>query len=148
MLEQARQRALQAGWSNIRFIREDAVELKHIEGQFDAVLSVWCLGIVYELPAALHRIFELTRPDGRIVILDFAQSQPDRGILRLLYPIYRWVLVTTGIDAPDDIDDGQLRSRWREGRALLHELLPDLVEERFMGGGGVLFHGTRPRTDL
>jgi len=144
MLEKARQRVDAAGWTNVERLRDDAATLTGVQDQVDAALSVWCLGIVHDLPAALTRLVETTRPGGRIAILDFAQSRPDRGLLRLLYPLYERALVATGIDAPEDIDDAALRTRWRDGIAMLGRRLPDLVEERYLDGAGLLLHGTRP----
>ena len=144
MLSRARRRVERADWSNVTLARDDAAVLSTMSSQADATISVWCLGIVHDLPAALERLVEATRPGGRIAILDFAQSRPDRGPLRALYPVYRKLLVATGVDAPEDIDDGALRERWREGIELLGARLPDLVEERSFDGAGLLLHGTRP----
>ena len=144
MLERARQRIDDAGWSNVELVRDDAATLSGIDVQADATLSAWCLGIVHDLPAALARLVELTRPGGRIAILDFARSRRDRGPRRLLDPIYRRLLTATGIDSPEDVDDEALRERWRTGRAVLAARLPDLVEERHFGEAGLLLHGTRP----
>ena len=144
MLERARQRIDAAGWSNVELVRDDAATLSEIDVQADATLSAWCLGIVHDLPAALARLVELTRPGGRVAILDFAQSRRDGGVRRLLDPLYRRLLTATGIDSPEDVDDEALRERWRAGRAVLAARLPDLVEERHFGGAGVLLHGTRP----
>lgn len=144
MLEKARERVDAAGWTNVELVRDDAASLTRVHGQFDAAVSIWCLGIVHDLPAALTRLVELTRPGGRIAILDFAQSRRDRGLLRRLHPLYKRALVATGIDSPEDIDDEALRARWRDGVAMLGRKLPDLVEERYLGGAGLLLHGTRP----
>lgn len=144
MLEQAWERIRVAGWTNVELVRDDAATLSEVHTQVDAAVSAWCLGIVHDLPAALERLVETTRPGGRIAILDFAQSRPDSGLLHWLYPLYRQALVVTGIDSPEDIDDAALRARWREGKAILAERLPDLVEVRFLGNAGLLLHGTRP----
>ena len=144
MLERARRRIDAAGWSNVELVRDDAATLSGIDVQVDAVLSAWCLGIVHDLPAVLARLVELTRPGGRIAILDFARSRRDGGAKRLLDPLYRRMLTATGIDSPEDVDDEALRERWRAGKAVLATRLPDLVEERYFGGAGLLLHGTRP----
>ena len=144
MLARARRRAERAGWPNVTLARDDAAVLSTVSSQADATISVWCLGIVHDLSAALERLVEVTRPGGRIAILDFAQSRPDRGPLRALYPIYRRVLVAAGVDAPEDIDEEALRERWSEGVAVLRDRLPDLVEERHLDGAGLLLHGSRP----
>ena len=144
MLARARRRAERAGWPNVTLARDDAAVLSTVSDQVDATISVWCLGIVHDLPAALERLVEVTRPGGRVAILDFAQSRRNRGALRALFPIYRKLLVASGVDAPEDIDDEALRARWREGITVLRKRLPDLVEERHLDGAGLLLHGTRP----
>ena len=144
MLARACRRVECAGWPNVTLARDDAAVLSTVSSQVDATISVWCLGIVHDLPAALERLVEVTKPGGRVAILDFAQSRPDRGPLRALFPVYRKLLVTSGVDAPEDINDEALRVSWREGIAVLRERLPDLVEERHLDGAGLLLHGTRP----
>lgn len=54
MLAQARKRAQTNGWDNITLIQGDAALLDGISS-VDAVLSVWCLGILHDIEAAVSR---------------------------------------------------------------------------------------------
>lgn len=145
MLEQARDRCRRAGWSNVELVLDDAAELANVYRQADATVSAWCLGIVHDLPAALQRIIDVTRPGGRIAIMDFDRARPDRGPLRYLYPLYRRVLIGAGIDSPEDLDDDRLRARWKRGRSFLHDELDDVREERYLWNAGLLIGGATPR---
>ncbi len=145
MLDQARRRAQARGWDNVDLHRGDAVKLEDIPGPVDAVISVWCYGIVYDLEAALDRAIEILRPGGNFAIMDFSRSRPDRGPLRWLYPIYSLVLRFAGIDAAEDLDDARLRAKWERGRHLLQERLVGLREERYLQGTGMILAGRRPQ---
>lgn len=145
MLDQARRRVSRAGWSNVALIADDAARLQQVSGPVDATVSAWCLGIVHDLPAALRRIVELTRPGGRIAILDFDRARPDWGPMRFFYPVYRRLLVASGIDSPEDLDDERLRTRWATGRSYLPGQLEGMREERYLWGCGLLISGRIPR---
>jgi SAM-dependent methyltransferase len=108
------------------------------------VISVWCLGIAYDLEAALHRAIDLLRPGGRLAIMDFYRSRPDHGILHWLYPVYSFILRNGGISGAEELDDDKLRSRWDKGRRLLKERLVDVWEERYLQGGGLIIAGQKP----
>lgn len=142
MLKEARSRARSAGWPNIDFVRDDAAHMAWSAQRFDAALSVWCLGIVYDLPAALTRLLECVRPGARIAILDFDHARPERGWLRRMYPIYRRLLMASGVDAPEDLDEMGLRARWRQGIEFLEPNLEDFEVARYLYGAGILLHGT------
>jgi ubiquinone/menaquinone biosynthesis C-methylase UbiE len=144
MLAQARKRAEAHGWKNVELIRGDATKLAGVPEHVDAVASMWCLGIVYDLEAALGRALDLLKPGGRIAIMDFARARPDRGPLRWLYPFYRFALVRAGIDSPEDLDDAALRRRWERGRRLLYDHLIGVHEETYLHGGGFVIAGEKP----
>lgn len=144
MLEQARERVESHGWGTVELVRGDAATLEGVPGGVDAIVSVWCLGIVYDLDAALRRALALLKPGGRIAIMDFGRSRPDRGPLRWLYPLYRVVLVRAGIDAAEDLDDAALQRRWNAGRRLLREELVAVHEETYLWGGGLIIAGEKP----
>ncbi len=144
MLAQARRRIETHAWGNVHLLRGDAARFGGVPEKVDAVVSMWCLGIVYDLEAALHRILDVLRPGGRLAIMDFARTRPDRGLLHWLYPFYRFALVGAGIDSPEDMDDAALRRRWDEGRRFLHRRLDAVHEETYLSGGGLIIAGTKP----
>lgn len=142
MLEQARRRVSRARWQNVEIVRGDAVELDKVPSQVDAVVSVWCFGILYDLEAALERALEVLRPGGRIAIMDFSKVKPDHGPVRWLAPAYGFVLQRAGIDAPEDLDDDRFRARWDRGRQLLRRRLDHVVELPYLFGMGFIIAGT------
>lgn len=144
MLERARRRVDARGWPNVELIRGDAVTLENVPDPVDAVVSVWCLGIVYDLEAALERIIDVLRPGGALAILDFQRTRPERGWLRRLYPLYSAALIRAGIDTAADLDDAKLRARWRRGRDVLESNLTGVEERTYLYGTGLLLHGRKP----
>lgn len=144
MLSKARQKVERYGWETVSLRRGDAAELGVVSEPVDAVLSTYCLGIVHDLPRALARILDLLVPGGRLAVLDFHKTRPDRGALRLLSPLYRCYLRWAGIDAPEDLDDARLRERWARGKGTLRESLRDFHERTFLQDMGILLTGTKP----
>lgn len=144
MLAQARERVEAHGWGNVEVVRGDAARLEGVPENVDAVVSIWCLGIVYDLEAALQRALDVLRPGGRIAIMDFTRARPDRGPLHWLYPFYSFVLTRGGIDSPEDLDDAALQQRWERGRRLLYEGLAGVHEETYLYGGGLIIAGEKP----
>lgn len=144
MLDVARARIKQEGWQNTELRHEDAAKLATIEAPVDAVVSVWCMGIVHDLVAALDRAIDVLGPGGRIVIMDFERARPDRGPLRRLYPVYSRLLQWAGIDTAEDLDDERLQAKWRRGRDVLRARLSELHEERYLWDAGIILAGTVP----
>lgn len=144
MLAQARRRVREHGWFNVELVRGDAAELVGVPDSVDALPSVWCLGIVHDLPAALERALCVLRPGGALAIMDFSRARPDRGLLRWLYPLYSVALERAGIDAAEDLDDGRLREKWARGRELLRSRLADVREETYMKDAGFILAGHKP----
>lgn len=144
MLEQAGARVDAAGWTNVEVRRGDAVKLEGVPEPVDALVCVWCYGIVYDLEAALERALSVLKPGGRLVIVDFAGSRPERGLFRWLFPLYAGVLRLAGIDTARDLDDAALRARWERGRRLLEERLEDVRVERYFNGLGFTLSGRKP----
>jgi len=120
------------GWNNIQLRRHDAAVLATVNTQADAVISTYCLGIVYDLEAALKRATEILKPGGRIAILDFQRVYPEQGLLRVSFSIYRWLLQYYGIDAPEDLDNKVLRTRWENGEMFLRSTLGDVSIQTFL----------------
>jgi ubiquinone/menaquinone biosynthesis C-methylase UbiE len=144
MLAQARERVQARGWGNVELLRGDAARLEGVPENVDAVVSIWCLGIVYDLEAALQRALDVLRPGGRIAIMDFSRARPDRGPLHWFYPLYAFALVRAGIDSPEDLNDDALRQRWERGRRFLRDRLDGVHEETYLYGGGLIIAGEKP----
>jgi len=145
MLAQARARVAAQGWVNVELIRGDAAKLEGVPENVDAIVSVWCLGIVHDLEAALGRALDVLKPGGRIAIMDFGRSRPDHGPLHWLYPFYSFVLAHAGIDSREDLDDAALRQRWERGHRLLRDRLVGVHEGTYLYGGGLIIAGEKPR---
>lgn len=143
MLDQAQRLIDEHGWSNVQLVRGDAAKLEGVPSPFDAVVSVWCMGIVDDLDGALKRSVEVLSAGGRLAIMDFGRARPDRGALRWLYPVYRFALLRAGIDAAEDLDDDRLRARWERGRVILRDRLGDWREERYLRGTGLILSGEK-----
>ena len=143
MLDEARRRVSEAGWRNVDLVQGDAAVLANVGGPFDAVISTWALGIVDDLPAALARALEVLEPAGRLAILDFHSTRPTNRIARILNPVAHWFLRRSGVDTPEDLDDGRLRDRWRVGKAQLRQGLTGVDEVEYLDGTGFMLSGTR-----
>lgn len=144
MLNEARKRVDAQGWHNVELVRGDATALDGVSKPVDALVSIWCYGIVHDLDAALHRAVDVLRPGGRLVIQVFGRAQADRGPLRWLYPLYAGALRGTGMNPHEDLDDAQVRAKWRHGRELLESRLGELHEEHYLNGMGLILAGRKP----
>lgn len=136
MLEKAERRILRHGWqSRISLIQGDAADLSRIPtSSIDAVTSVWCLGIVHDLESALEEIMRVLKPGGKVAIMDFRCVEPDSW-LRWFSSIYKFLLLKTGIDSREDLDDALLREKWNSGRSFLRRHLKRYHEESYLFGG-------------
>jgi len=143
MLDQATKRVESNGWSNVALVQGDAVSLDAVQGSFDAVLSTYCFGLLYDIEQAMNRAIDKLKPNGRIVVLDFERVRPT-GPLALLYPIYAEMLVRYGIDSREDLDQAVLRDRWDRAQAVMRARLEDFEEEHFLFELGLLVHGSAP----
>lgn len=146
MLDQARMRIHREGWTNVEIVRDDVATLERIVEPVDAAVSAWCMSIVHDLDGALHRTLDLLREGGRLAILDFDRARPDRGPLRVLYPIYSRALRWAGIDSAEDLDEAQLRAKWRAARPILDSRLEGLREQRHLQGMGLILSGSVPHS--
>ncbi len=145
MLEQARRRIQAEGWRNIELlVRDDAAHLDGVSGPVDAVTAMWCLGIVYDLAAALDRSVDLLRPGGSLSIMDFGKSRPEHGLLRWLFPIYCIALRAAGIDSAEDLDNARLEAKWARGKEVLNTRLVSLNEEHYLDGVGLIIAASKP----
>ena len=61
MLERASTRVESNGWSNVELAQGDAVSLDAVQGSFDAILSTYCFGLLYDLEQAMNRAIDRLR---------------------------------------------------------------------------------------
>jgi len=106
MLEQARRRAVKAGWENIILIQADAVLLdpgavqaairsKGGSGTCDAALATYSLSLMPEWRKAWANARELLRDDARVAVVDM---QDPVGWARVLSPLARAACALGGAD--------------------------------------------------
>lgn len=145
MLQQARRQIERRGWRNVELLHGDAVKLDGVPEHVDGIVSAWCLGIVHDLEAALERALAVLGPGGRIAILDFQRTYPDRGALRWLYPVYSRLLRLVGIDSAEDLDNAQLAAKWSRGCELLRARLCHVQESTYLRGMGLVIAGQKPK---
>lgn len=143
MLSRAREKVSRHGWKNIDLYRDDAAVIANVTAQVDAVISTYCLEIVYDMEAALKRAVSLLKPGGRIAVLDFHRVCPEKGVLRLFFPIYRRLLLYYGIDSPEDLDNENLLRRWEHGESFLRDSLEDVSVQQFLFEMGILITGRK-----
>lgn len=103
MIGLARDRAREAGWSNVRLL-EGSVEDTEIAGTFDAVLFHFTHDVLRS-PPALERIFASTRPGARVAFA--GMKYPPRWLapLKLVVRMQARPYMTTleGLAAPWDL---------------------------------------------
>lgn len=98
MLEVARRRSQHWGGmaGRVRFLWADALHLPFADDAFDAVTIAYGLRNLADWRAGLQELLRVTRPGGRLVILDF--GKPDQpwwrsvyfGYLRWMVPFWGW----------------------------------------------------------
>lgn len=99
MLEQARRRAFSAGWTNVRLVEADASALDanvpDMASGFDAVISTYALSLMADWPRALSTMLAVTRPGGRVAVVDM---QRPVGRARLWSPLAQLACLLGGSD--------------------------------------------------
>jgi ubiquinone/menaquinone biosynthesis C-methylase UbiE len=68
MLAMSRKRCADQAWAE--FKRADATSLPYANDRFDAVVSTQVYEYIADVPAALAELYRVTRPGGRVVVLD------------------------------------------------------------------------------
>ena len=99
MLEQAKRRACSAGWTNVRLVEADASALDanvpDMASGFDAVISTYALSLIADWPRALSTMVAVTRPGGRVAVVDM---QRPGGRARLWSPLAQLACLLGGSD--------------------------------------------------
>ena len=135
----------------IEFVEADALDLPFDDGRFDAVTISFGLRNVEDPLRALHELYRVLKPGGRIVICEF--STPPHPIVRAGYRAYsRFVMPVVARLASSDSEaydylaesirewpDQETLSRWLRGSGF------GRVAYRNLTGGVVALHrGRKP----
>ena len=92
MLTQGRRNLLNCGYiENISFIKVNAEQLPFIESYFDTILMAFGLRNVTNQQQALNELYRITKPGGKICILEF--SKPKMNWLKKLYDWYSFNII-------------------------------------------------------
>ncbi len=84
MLDQGRAKMINAGWvGNVEYALADAEDLPFADDQFDCVAIAFGLRNVTRKEKALESMFRVTRPGGRMLVLEFS-----RLVIPALRPVY------------------------------------------------------------
>ncbi|MCB0133957.1 MAG: class I SAM-dependent methyltransferase [Caldilineaceae bacterium] len=84
MLQQARQRVIEQGWTNVDLVLSDAASFPFPDG-VDGILSTFALTLAPEYDQVIQRGSEALAAGGRWVILDF--KLPDTWLAKLAPPL-------------------------------------------------------------
>jgi demethylmenaquinone methyltransferase/2-methoxy-6-polyprenyl-1,4-benzoquinol methylase len=92
MLEQGKNRMIDAGYlRNIEFGIEDAEELSFEDNRFNCVSISFGLRNVTRIPKALKSMHRVTKPGGRLLVLEFSHAQ--NPLLKKLYDTYSFNVI-------------------------------------------------------
>jgi demethylmenaquinone methyltransferase/2-methoxy-6-polyprenyl-1,4-benzoquinol methylase len=86
MLELARRKAAERGFSQVRFEWGDALDLPYADGSFDAVTVGFGVRNLADLDRGLAQLVRVLKPGGRLVILEI--TQPHRPPLSTFYSLW------------------------------------------------------------
>lgn len=92
MLEQGKIRMVNEGYvGNIQFGIEDAETLSFEDNRFDCVSISFGLRNVTRIPKALKSMYRVTKPGGRLLVLEF--STPKSELLKKVYDAYSFNVI-------------------------------------------------------
>jgi demethylmenaquinone methyltransferase/2-methoxy-6-polyprenyl-1,4-benzoquinol methylase len=92
MLQRGKSRMIDAGMiRNVAYVLSDAQNLAFADQQFDCVSIGFGLRNVTRIESALGSMFQMLRPGGRIVVLEF--SHPSSKFLSRLYDRYSFSVI-------------------------------------------------------
>jgi demethylmenaquinone methyltransferase/2-methoxy-6-polyprenyl-1,4-benzoquinol methylase len=97
MLAVARRRALRSKLAEVKFVQADALRIPYEENAFDVVTIGYGLRNLASCEAGLREMLRVTRPGGRLLVLDF--GRPENRLwctlyfayLRRVVPIFGWL---------------------------------------------------------
>jgi S-adenosylmethionine-diacylgycerolhomoserine-N-methlytransferase len=109
LLEIARQRARDAGWTNVDAVEADATVFRPVEGQADVVTFSYSLTMIPDWFAAIENAYAMLKPGGLIGVVDFHVSRKyaaegharHRWFTRTFWPT--WFALDNVFPSPDHL---------------------------------------------
>lgn len=111
MLEHARAKIAENGWTNVEVRQGDAQALDFPDNSFDFVCAFHVISVVPEPAAMMREMCRVCKPGGRIVIVNHFRSQnPVLGALvSVVNPLTRHLGWTTRLRVSDILDSHPIR---------------------------------------
>jgi phosphatidylethanolamine/phosphatidyl-N-methylethanolamine N-methyltransferase len=134
MLARARQKIQENGWSHIKVLEMNALELKFPDNTFDYVMAFHVVTVVPDPVGMVAEAKRVCKPGGRIVIVNhFTSEVPVIGSLtQALDPITRWLGWRTDLRLKPFIETSGLRveKSYKLSKASLYDVLLCRKESR------------------
>jgi len=127
MLARARQKLQENGWSHIKVMEMNALDLQFRENTFDYVMAFHVVTVVPDPVRMIAEAKRVCKPGGRIVIVNhFTSEVPILGSLtQALDPITRWLGWRTDLRLKPFIETTGLRveKNYKLSKASLYDVL-------------------------
>jgi phosphatidylethanolamine/phosphatidyl-N-methylethanolamine N-methyltransferase len=142
MLARARQKIEENGWSHLKVMEMDALDLKFSDNTFDYVMAFHVVTVVPDPVRMIAEAKRVCKPGGKIVIVNhFTTDMPVLGAMtRALDPITRWLGWRTDLQLRPFIENTRLKVEkiYKLNKASLYTVLVCRKE----------LNGFRPLRDL
>jgi phosphatidylethanolamine/phosphatidyl-N-methylethanolamine N-methyltransferase len=136
MLARARQKIQENGWSHIKVMEMNALDLKFPDNTFDYVMAFHVVTVVPDPVRMISEAKRVCKPGGRIVIVNhFTSEVPLLGSLtQALDPITRWLGWRTDLRLKPFIEATGLRveTSYKLSKASLYDVLLCRKEPRLL----------------
>ncbi len=136
MLARARQKIQENGWSHIKVMEMNALDLKFPDNTFDYVMAFHVVTVVPDPVRMISEAKRVCKPGGRIVIVNhFTSEVPVLGSLtQALDPITRWLGWRTDLRLKPFIEATGLRVErsYKLSKASLYDVLLCRKEPRLL----------------
>lgn len=92
MLKIGRDKLIDAGLlSNIEYVQSDAEQLPFQDHYFDRIIIAFGLRNIADKSAALHSLYRVLKPGGKLLLLEF--SHPQNDVMKRLYDFYSFHVI-------------------------------------------------------
>jgi ubiquinone/menaquinone biosynthesis C-methylase UbiE len=133
LLDRARARAADRGWTNVHFCAGDATQ-PPIAGPVDAVLGTFVLGLFRDPATVVADWVDLCRDGGRVAVLNFQRSDhPLAAPVNLAFAAFLWA-GSPGWSWPEESVTAAFERRVDAGRTALAAHTDERCYETFGGG--------------